>query len=37
MNNFEVKCDEKTYQDPRYWDKLQFSTPFAQNQSWIGC
>lgn len=37
MNTYDLKCYEKTYQDPQYWDRVECDTQFEQYQVWANC
>ena len=37
MNSFEVKCYEKTYQDPQYWDDGSSTSVVERQQMWAKC
>ncbi|MGK7946240.1 MAG: hypothetical protein AB4058_17400 [Microcystaceae cyanobacterium] len=37
MNTYDLKCYEKTYNDPRYWDQVGYTSKFEQYQLWANC
>ncbi len=37
MNTYDLKCYEKTYHDPRYWDRIEYNSKFEQYQLWATC
>lgn len=37
MNTFDLKCYEKTYHDPHYWDGIRSESDFEQYQLWANC
>ncbi len=37
MNSFDLKCYQKTYQDPQYWDNNLSASQSEQKQKWAEC
>lgn len=37
MNVFDVKCYQKTYQNPKYWENNSYSSIVEQQQAWANC
>ncbi|WP_013323495.1 hypothetical protein [Gloeothece verrucosa] len=37
MNNYDLKCYEKTYKDPKYWDRVELSSQGDRQKVWADC
>ncbi len=37
MNSFDLKCYQKTYQNPHYWEQKTYQNPQQQKEEWQNC
>lgn len=37
MNNYNLKCYKKTYNDPKFWDGIQLRSNRERQKTWGDC